>query len=220
VSHYAAYRVSTEGGPDAVWKRLHPSIIQRSIKKARRHNVVIRRGDSRDDWLAMAELQEQTSHRLGLPAPPRPFFVDLCRSLQQSGLADLYLALLPAGPLAAGIVLWKGWREWIYAFGASRPEHLEHRPNHLLIWTALEEAARAGVILDLGRAAPEQTGLVEFKERWGGAPHPLHYDYWPRASGLNVAQRDRGALRLAARAWSRLPLAVARRGAILYRYLG
>jgi hypothetical protein len=73
---------------------------------------------------------------------------------------------------------------------------------------------------DLGRAAPEQAGLVEFKVRWGGQPVPLAYDYWPRVAGLHAARRDRGLLAVAPRLWSLLPPAVARWGSRFYRYLG
>lgn len=219
VSHYATYRVATTGGEAAVWKRLHASSTQRSIRKGERAGVEVIMGESDADWRTMAELEERTAHHHGVPAPPRRFFLELCRELQRSGLADLYLANTGKG-MAAGIVVWKGWREWIYAFGASRPELLEYRPNHVLIWSALRRAADAGVTFDLGRAAPEQDGLVEFKRRWGGEPVPLAHDYWPAAVGLNVARRDTGTLALAARVWSRMPAALARRGAVLYRYLG
>ena len=219
VSHYATYRVSTTGGEKEIWRRLHASSTQRSIRKGERSGVEVVMGESAAEWRTMAELEEQTAHHHGVPAPPRRFFLELCRELQRSGLAELYLARTPRG-IAAGIVVWKGWREWIYAFGASRPELLEYRPNHVLIWAALRRAAAAGVTFDLGRAAPEQEGLVEFKRRWGGEPVPLVHDYWPAAAGLNVARRDTGPLALAARVWSRLPAALARRGAVLYRYLG
>jgi hypothetical protein len=161
-----------------------------------------------------------TARRHGVPAPPRRFFIDRCRQLQQRGLATLLLARLATGEVAAGIVLWKGRTNWIYAFGASVPALLAVRPNHVLLWRAMQDAIAAGVTFDLGRAAPEQTGLVEFKTRWGGVPTPLAYDYWPSASGLNVARRDRGVLGLGAAVWSRLPAAVTRWGSGLYRYLG
>jgi CelD/BcsL family acetyltransferase involved in cellulose biosynthesis len=220
VTHYAAYRVPTEGGESAIWRRLHASSTQRSIRKGEKSGVQVTTGESESDWRAMAELEERTAHGHGVPAPPRRFFLSHCRELQRAGLAELYLARVPDRGVAAGIVVWKGWREWIYAFGASRPELLEYRPNHVLIWRALREAAEAGVTFDLGRAAPEQEGLVEFKRRWGGEPVPLAYDYWPNAAGLNVARRDTGPLALAARVWSRLPASIARRGSVLYRYLG
>jgi hypothetical protein len=84
----------------------------------------------------------------------------------------------------------------------------------------VRDAAAEGVAFDLGRAAPEQTGLVEFKRRWGGEPVPLAYDYWPTAAGINVAPRDAGTLAIAGKAWSHLPASIARRGSFLYRYLG
>jgi hypothetical protein len=219
-THYDTYRVSTGDGADAVFARLHPSHVQRGIKKARKGPLEAVWASSLDDWSTMAILQARTSHRLGTPAPPARFFTDACRTLQERGLADLLLARHANGEAVAGVTLWKGTREWIYSFGASLPQHLDLRPNHLLIWTALERAASAGVNFDLGRAAPEQHGLAEFKRRWAGEPVSLAYDYWPRPRGLNVASRDDGPLAIAAKVWSRLPFSLARRGSFLYRYLG
>ncbi len=222
VVRYHTYRLSLSGGESAIWKRLQGSSTQRGIRKAERAGVRVVVGDSVRDWTAMAVLEEGTARGHGVPAPPRRFFVDFCRGLQQDGLAELYLAEVPGkGGIAAGIVVWRGWREWIYAFGASRREALEHRPNHALLWAAVRGAAAAGVEhFDLGRAAPEQVGLVEFKRRWGGEPVPLAYDYWPRPAGLNVGVRHGGTLGLAARVWAHLPARVARWGSALYRYLG
>jgi hypothetical protein len=210
-AHYSTYEVSTEGGEAALWGRLHPSSTQRSIRKAQKSGLTVRRAESRGDWLIMAQLEERTAHGHGLPAPPRRFFTEGCRSLQSVGLAGLYLAHTPQGTPAAAITLWKGPGSWIYAFGASDSSHLEHRPNHLLIWTAMQDAAAAGCRFDLGRAAPEQEGLVEL---------PLAYDYWPEPGGLNQARRDRGSVAAMAAVWSRLPAPVARLGSGLYRYLG
>jgi hypothetical protein len=219
-AHYSTYEVPTEGGEAALWGRLHPSSTQRSIRKGQKAGLVVRQAESAKDWLIMAELEERTAHGHGLPAPPRRFFTEGCRTLQSTGLAALYLAFTAGGAPAAAITLWKGSRSWIYAFGASDPAHLEHRPNHVLIWTAMQDAARAGCCFDLGRAAPEQEGLVEFKRRWGGQALPLAYDYWPEPGGLNVARRDRGSMAAMAAVWSRLPASVARLGSGLYRYLG
>lgn len=219
-SRYATYEIPTDGGATAVWKELHPGSTQRSIRKGEKAGVVVRRATSADDWLIMAQLEERTAHGHGLPAPPRRFFVEGCRRLQDLGLADLYLAFTAAGDRAAAITVWKGPRSWIYAFGASDPAHLEHRPNHVLLWTAIQDAIAAGCRFDMGRAAPEQEGLVEFKRRWGGQSIPLAYDYWPVPAGLNVGRRDRGSLAAMGAVWSRLPAGIARLGAGLYRYLG
>jgi len=217
---YSTFRLDTSGGERAIWKRLNASSTQRGIKKAEREGVEVVEGTTASDWLMMAVLEEQTAHRLGTPPPPRRFFVEFGFGLQARGLASLYMARLPDATVGGAIVVWKGRREWIYGFGASRPEALELRPNHALLWRAVRDAAAAGVVFDLGRAAPEQEGLVQFKRRWGGEEVPLAYDYWPNAGGLNVSRRDKGPLALAAAAWSRLPAPVARLGAYVYRYLG
>jgi len=217
---YSTYEIPTEGGEASVWSQLHPGSTQRSIKKGRKAGLLVRRGDTPDDWLVMAELEERTAHGHGLPAPPRRFFVEGCRRMQRDGLADVYLSFTSTGAPAAAITVWKGPRSWIYAFGASDPAHLEHRPNHVLLWTAIQDAIAAGCRFDMGRAAPEQEGLVEFKRRWGGQALPLAYDYWPAPAGLNLAPRNRGSMAAVAALWSRLPAGVARLGSGLYRYLG
>jgi hypothetical protein len=219
-SHYSTFEIPTAGGEADVWKRLHPGSTQRSIRKAEKAGVVVRRGETTADWLIMAELEERTAHSHGLPPPPRRFFLQGCRRLQAAGLADVYLAFTQEGSRAAAITIWKGPQAWIYGFGASDPAYLQQRPNHLLLWTAIRNAIAAGCNFDLGRVAPEQHGLLEFKRRWGGQAIPLAYDYWPEPGGLNLAARDRGVLATAAAVWSRLPAGVARMGGRLYRYLG
>jgi serine/alanine adding enzyme len=219
-SHYTTFEIPTDGGEPEVWKRLHQGSTQRSIRKGQKAGIAVRRGETADDWLMMAELEERTAHAHGLPAPPRRFFTEGCRALQQMDLAALYLAFTRTGDRAAAITVWRGPRAWIYGFGASDPGHLEHRPNHVLLWTAIQDAIAAERKFDLGRVAAEQKSLLEFKRRWGGQPIPLAYDYWPEPGGLNLAARDRGLMATAAAVWSRLPAGVTRLGTRLYRYLG
>jgi hypothetical protein len=218
-SHYSTFLVSTAEGEEGLWPRLHAGSTRRGIRKAEREGVSVERAIDEESWRLMATLQAASSHGHGLPAPPSDFFAITCRALQAKGLSDLSVARSARGAPLGAIVLWKGARSWIYAFGASRAEALELRPNHALLWRAMRDATEAGVGFDLGRAAAEQAGLVQFKERWGGVATPLAYDYSPTPTGLNVAPRDRGPIAWVNRAWSALPAAVAARGSFLYRYL-
>ena len=220
-TRYTTYRVPTTGGEQAVWRRLHVTSTQQRIRKGQKAGVTVGLGETSEDWLAMARLEERVQQSFGVPAPPRRFFLGSCRRLQEAGLVDLYLARVPNGRVAAGFVMFKGPREWVYAFSASDLRYLrEFRPTHVLLWEGLRRAAAAGVVVDLGRAAPEQASLAEFKLRWGAEAVPLAYDYWPDAGGLQQTRRDRGVLALAARLWSWLPAPLARLGSGLYRYLG
>jgi hypothetical protein len=217
---YATYRVDTSAGEAAVWNRLNADSTRRGIRRAEKAGVVVAQGGGEGDWEAFARLEEGTARAHGLPAPPREFFVRFAAGLARDGRAALYLARLADGRVAAGTVIWKGPREWIYGFNASDARLLRDRPNHALLWSAMRDAIAAGVIFDLGRAADDQETLAAYKRRWGGQPVRLAYDYWPAAAGLNVARRDRGPLVLAAAVWRRLPRPVARLGSRLYRYLG
>jgi hypothetical protein len=220
-TRYTTYRISTQGGEQAVWKRLHVTSTQQRIRKGQKAGVTVQDGHTEDDWSAMARLEERVQQGHGVPAPPRRFFLGSLRRLQQAGLVDLYLAKIPDGRIAAGFVMFKGVREWIYAFSASDPALVrEYRATHVLLWAGLQRAVAAGVTLDLGRTAPEQASLAEFKLRWGAEAVPLAYDYWPGPGGLAQARRDRGPLALAARVWSALPAPLARLGSALYRFLG
>lgn len=220
-ARYTTFRVPTAGGEAAVWKRLHVTSTQQRIRKGQKAGVTVVDGRSPEDWLAMARLEERVQQGHGVPAPPRRYFLEALPSLQRAGLLDLYLARVPDGRIAAGFVMFKGPREWIYALSASDPALVrEFRPTHVLLWAGLQRAAAAGVTVDLGRTAPEQASLAEFKLRWGAEAVPLAYDYWPGAGGLAEVRRDRGLARLATRAWAALPPGLARAGSVLYRYLG
>ncbi len=219
-TRYSTYRIPVAVREADLWGQLNADSTRRGIRRAERAGVDVSVQRSVEGWRVMAALQDRTARRHGIPAPPRRFFTHLCVQLQAAGLADLYVAHLRDGRAAAGVVIWKGGREWIYAFGASDPASLRDRPNHLLLWTVLRESVKAEVTVDLGRAAPEQEGLIEFKRRWGGQPIPLAYDYWPHVGGPNAVRRDRGPLALASRVWSRLPLPLSRLGSRFYRYLG
>jgi hypothetical protein len=219
-TRYSTYRLDTRAGEAAVLQRFHADSIRRGIRKAEKAGVQVRRGEGETDWLAMAELEEGTARSHGVPPPPRRFFLEACAGLQREGITELYLAAVPGAGMAAGLVLYKGPSRWIYAFGASRPGLLEYRPNHALLWSAIRDAIAGGAEFDLGRAAPEQHGLVEFKRRWGGVAVPLAYDYYPAPGGLQAADRDRGPLAWGATLWRHLPLGLTRAGSALYRYLG
>ncbi len=221
VLRYNTYRISLGGGEESVWGHLHAESTRRSIKKGMREGATVERAEGEAAWTDMAELNERTAHRHGTPAPPRRFFVRTCRELQGAGRADLYLARAPDAVLLGGIVVYKGPAEWIHAFGASTPAASPYRATHLLLWRAIRDAIAAGIpVFDLGRASPDQEGLVEFKRRWGGEPIPLAYDCWPGAGGLHSEPRAHGGLALAATLWRLLPSPLARAGSFLYRYLG
>jgi len=218
---YTTYRIDTSGGESAVWSRFHQTSVKQRIRKGERAGAVVEVGGGPTEWMALARLVERVQQGHGVPAPPRQFFLDLCVRLQDAGLVELYLARVPDGRVAGGFVMYRGPQEWVYAFSSVDPALVRNfRPPHVLLWAGIKRAIAAGVSVDLGRSAPEQESLAEFKQRWGAAEVPLAYDYWPTAGGILEVPRDRGMAAIASAVWRRLPASVARFGSGLYRYLG
>jgi len=117
-----------------------------------------------------------------------------------------------------------------YAFNGSQRSALSLRPNDVLQWQALRDAAADGYArYDLGEVAEGNNGLKHLKRKWGAQPIRLHR-YSFRASedmsveGTGTENRRRTtralALALALRAWRRVPPpATALAGRFVFRYL-
>ena len=74
-------------------------------------------------------------------------------------------ASLIIGRVAAGTVIWKGPREWIYGFNASDPRLLRDRPNHALLWTVMRDAiARHGEAQRASEDTARMRGLATVED--------------------------------------------------------
>jgi FemAB-related protein (PEP-CTERM system-associated) len=85
-------------------------------------------------------------------------------------------------------------------------------PNHLLYWSAIEQAAeQGGRIFDFGRSTPLE-GTYRFKEQWGAKPLPLCWEYQLQSGGqLPNTGPSNPKFSLAVSMWKKLPVAVATR---------
>jgi CelD/BcsL family acetyltransferase involved in cellulose biosynthesis len=88
------------------------------------------------------------------------------------GFLDLaYSGRIPV----AGTVFLTGQETLTYKYNASRPEFWRERPNHALIWHAMEWACENGFrTFDFGLTHFPNHGLREFKSRWAAREEHLH----------------------------------------------
>ena len=105
----------------------------------------------------------------------------------------------------------------IYKFGASDVDGWPLRPNHLIFWTAIQEAcARGDTRFDFGRTDLDNSGLRAFKHSWGASERPLRYSTLAPGAAAGHAGLAARALEAAIR---RGPSWVCRgAGQALYRY--
>jgi CelD/BcsL family acetyltransferase involved in cellulose biosynthesis len=195
--------------------------IRWAVGKAAKEGVELREAASEQDlrrWHALY-LATMRSHVV----PPRPyrFFAALWTHLRPRGFLRLLLAE-QRGELLAGSMLLMFGSTVFYAFNGRRREALNLRPNDLIQWHAIRDAADAGYArYDFGEVDSDQDSLADFKGKWGAQPESfVRYLDPPSAPSKGPQSRLEGARLAVQVVWQRVPLPVtARIGDLVYRRL-
>jgi CelD/BcsL family acetyltransferase involved in cellulose biosynthesis len=195
--------------------------IRWAVGKAARDGVAIREAVTEADLRAWYVLYVEAMRAHAVPPRPFRFFTALWGQLRPAGMVRVLLAERDGRLLSGSVFLLYGGTVF-YAYNGRRREDLAHRPNAMIQWQAIHDAARAGFRrYDLGEVEDDQPGLAEFKKGWGAEPEPLfrHLDGPRRTHGGRRRALERtGVARR--RLWQRLPLPATRAiGDLVYRYL-
>jgi FemAB-related protein (PEP-CTERM system-associated) len=190
------------GGLDFVWKsRLHQN-ARNKVRKAEKNEVKIERGADRLDDFYGVFAANQRDH--GTPVLPKRFFAEL---LARFGVdASVYAAYRASRVIAAKVTVdFRDTRHFIWS--ASLREANQFAPVSLMNWTAIQDAAAAGLTkIDFGRSTRDSSSQA-FKKQWGVSAEPLLWQYHllTRAEmpGLNTGNPK---FQFAIRLWRRLPL--------------
>lgn len=223
-----SWRLALPADPDEYRRKLRKRSkgCFHDVKRAKASGVVVRDTRSKADLRTFYRLYLRTMRRHR--ALPRPFKeMSLARELLGPGIVRLSLAELDGKPIA-GLVchFFNGMVETMY--NASDERYLRVHPNHALYDHAIATAIGEGLTrFDFGGAWPHET-LASFKRHWGSEPVDRFGYVYPAERGSGAGARAllsahasaRESSGLAARAWSRVPLAVTRlAGEAGWRYL-
>ncbi len=207
---------------DTVRARLHPSCIQRSIQKAKKHGITIRRSRHPDDLRRFYDLFVITRKRHGLPPVPFRFFRNIHRFLGPTGM-QLFLAQRDT-QMVAGLMMLFFKDMAIIEYSADDETSRRIAPNQLLCWRAIEYAHREGFrIFSFGRTYRYNEGLLTYKRRWGTEERELpefhHLLHWSKLS--SESKESSLPYRLIQRTSGHLPLwSFKLLGDLMYRHLG
>jgi FemAB-related protein (PEP-CTERM system-associated) len=218
---YARWLLPLHADPAVVWSGLSKSVKQ-MIKKSQKMGVTVRLAENREEMAQYYRLHLQTrSKKHGMPAQPQRFFFGLWDAFAASGQLQLLLAE-HEGSVIAGMILLASGSTLRDAYSASDASSLSLAPNNLLLWEAITRGcARGYKLLDMGRTACDNEGLMSFKRRWGATKEPLVYYYHPRVEGLASTSEQSWKFRLITNCWRKMPLQVAGPlGGHLYKHLG
>jgi hypothetical protein len=193
------------------------------VGKAERAGLRVRRAGSAGDVRRWYPLMLESLRAHAVPPRRLRFFLALWEELEPLGMMRLLLADSAAGPVAGSVLLMLEGRTVFYAFNGVRRSALGDRPNDLIQWHALHDAAHEGFRrYDFGEVVDHDQGLADFKRKWGTTEMRLNRWYHPApASPPDTGEGPQTPLRRsAARVWERLPLhATALVGTGVYRWL-
>jgi len=180
--------------PEEIWKGLDKSSVRWAVRKSEKLGVSVTPSTNIEDLKEFYELNCLTKQRLGVPCHPWEFFKNLSSILE--GYAQLYLSQHEGNIIAGGVMeCYKG--QVLYGYGAADPDRLDLHPYNALIWKSIEDACvNECRTYDFGRTSYDNTGLIQFKKRWGTWEIGLHYSYYPASSGSVVTERDSTLYRL------------------------
>jgi hypothetical protein len=197
--------MALDGGPDAVWARVEKD-HRKSLRKSASRGVVIREAGGAADFEAFYGVYLRTFLEFGTPPYGPRYFPALFEHLHRDRAVRLFLAEHESR-VVGGLVAFSFGRRWVSKFAACLPEAVPLRAYPALYGAALEAALAAGAErLSWGTSVPHQTGLIDFKQRWGAVTRPaLLYSAAVRGEAPDLA-RYYDADGLAQRAWRRLPL--------------
>ncbi len=219
-NYHKTHVLSLEKGFAEIRKALPRDVIY-SQKRAVKSGVTIKRVETEEDFKKFYLINADTRKRQGFPVQPYRLFRNMWEILEPHGYLVAFLAEWNKKNIA-GIVLFK-FKNVVYdVFRASIAEYSAVRPNHLLLWTAIEMACLQGYdYFDFGKTTSENQGLLDFKNRWGGSIYDVPYLYYPEVKGIMSLTQDDLKLRLLRFIGSRIPLPIAKTmGRIAYRHLG
>ena len=216
-STYWLHQLDLAPGPEAVYAKLHRDCIQRKVRRSEREKLTLEQGNSEKLLRDFYRLHTHTRLRLGLPPQPLAWFEALLEELAEH--AAVRVAFF-RGKAVASIVTLEFKNTTVYKYGCSDEQHNRLGGAQALMWAAIEEACSKGhTEFDMGRSDLDQTGLVEYKDRWGARKTLLTYYRHP--GGPAQAGFKPRTTRLAKKVFSKMPAALAPWvGYAIYRHLG
>jgi lipid II:glycine glycyltransferase (peptidoglycan interpeptide bridge formation enzyme) len=220
-NYHKTHILDIKGGFEKIKRSFHKDCIVRSVKKALKSGVIIRQGCSEQDLKEFYFVHALTRKRQGFPIQPYKFFKNMWEIMYPQGYFSLLLAKLDRKTVA-GIVLFKFKDIISYEHGASIPDYLYARPNHLIMWRSIEMACAEGYhYFDFGKTPPHNGGLLNFKRRWGAKMYDIPYYYYPEIKGIMSKDQRNIKRKLIVTLEKHMPLHVAKfLGKIAYHHLG
>jgi hypothetical protein len=219
---YSFHQIDLTPNLETLLANCHKSSTQRKIQRAQREGLAYEEGISKFHLNAFYKLLVTTRRRHRLPPQPKNWFSNLISCFGDD--LKIRLAIRHGRPVA-GMLTIRYKDTLIYKNGGSDPRFHNLGAMHLLYWESIRNAKETGLrTFDLGRTDANQTGLINFKSRWGAQQSAV--TYWRCASDKGSKHifdqsGDGWKMQLVKRAFSLAPTSLLPKvGKLLYKHAG
>jgi hypothetical protein len=190
-----------------VWSRVERD-HRKAMRKAARRGVETRAAASLEDYLKFFDVYLQVFRDFGTPPYGREYFERLWHDIAPGGGVHLILAEVE-GRCVGGLLMFAYGRNLTSKFAAVLPEAVPLRTYPALYGRAIEIGLEENFgRLSWGTSSRDQTGLIEFKERWGAVSAATAFYDLAVTSRPPDIEKYYDTEGLTRRMWKRLPLAL------------
>jgi hypothetical protein len=179
-TNYSTYVLDLSNDANVLWKSFDRGSVRWAINRAKKEEVTVRESRDHVDLKDFFYLNTLTKKDLGVPCHPLSFFTNISTILPDK--YRLYLAERDHEIIGGGLML-RYKDKVIYGYGAAKPSELKYHPYNAFIWQSIQDACAEGnKSYDFGRCSHSDTGLMDFKRRWGTRELSLTYSNYPLQS--------------------------------------
>ena len=197
---YVTFIINLDVNPQTVWNRMKRD-RKRNVEKANKAGLEV-------EWDATIEefykIHARTMRDFGTPTHGLEFFKNCLREFPRNAKV---LTVKYNGEAICCQFLFFYKDTVIAVWGSSLKEYKTYHPEQLCIWEVIKYGCEKGYkYFDFGRCL-RNTGVYSYKERWGGYPKQLYYQYYlknakeaPNFTSMNPKRQKFASI------WKKLPL--------------
>ena len=205
------------GDEKRVWSRLSRN-HRRSIHTARESGIQVREAGSLEEYLEFYRIMLRVFRNFGTPPYGPGYIRAVWKHLHPAGAVRLLLAYAGGRPMGGALLFCWG-KAMVDKLCLTLPESVPLCANAALYARTIELGLERGFeTLNLGSSARTQTGLIEFKEKWGATRRPAVCYALPIEGKVPAIEKYFDSNGLAQRMWRKLPVAVTPLGGVLHRW--
>ena len=203
---FSTYILELSSNIEEVWKKLDKGSVRWAIKKSQKSGVSVNTTKNMEELKEFYELNCMTKKEIGVPCHPWEFFKNLFTLFEE--YISLYVARCGDEIIGGGVMVY--FKDMVsYGYSAANPAYLKKHPYNAFIWKCIEEACVEGYkYYDFGRTSYDNTGLINFKKRWGTIEKKLYYSYYQKNPESLTENRDNLKYKLGTKVIRGMPMSV------------